>query len=180
MAKNAGITDRVELLKINYGFTVFKNEFIKFAIYFLVFALLGKLHVYLYAFALLVPMRSFSGGFHLKSVISCALFSFGIFVLTILALPELPIPTWSYLVIFGLSTGIIMLLSPIDNEKKPIKTKERYQDIKTKAIVVAAVVDIIVAIMFFTGNTNLFHVGVWILAVQAAQLLIAWAMKRKK
>jgi len=178
--KNAGKGDRLTLIKLRYGLEVAKNEVIKFIVLFIIFALLSHQIEYLFAVALLLPVRSFSGGMHMKSNIGCFSYSFGFFLLAIELLPRLPVTALMLLIVLAAVIVIFAFFSPIPSYKRPVKTKERRAALKRISMIILGADIIVLLLMWNFGFNNYFVVGVWVLSLQALQLFITWAYRKKK
>ena len=112
MEKN--LTDE-ELFEIKrkYGLEVFKNEFIKLVILTALFLALDQLVPFLFAVAVLLPVRIFSGGLHMSGNISCFIFSLCFFMVSIELFPMLDLNMVSVTVFVVCSFVCISLLSLI-------------------------------------------------------------------
>ena len=129
--ENPDISDeRAEI--INYGLQLVIGEIPKIFITLLVAYLLGILKLTLFMIIIMIPYRSFSGGFHLKTHIGCIIST----TLFYCGIPKISIYTYLYsqakyiFVLCALIFGIITITkyAPADTENVPIlRKKERRQ-----------------------------------------------------
>jgi accessory gene regulator B len=177
---NSGRGDRLTLTKLRYGLEVAKNEAIKIIILFILFAFLDHQTEFIFAVVLLLPVRSFSGGMHMQSSISCFFYSLFFFVLAVEILPQLPTPVSMQFVILGIAVFSIALVSPVASYKRPIKTKERIIASK-KGVAVFLGVDTVVLLLLWRSEADIFFViGVWVVTLQAIQLIATWVYRKLK
>lgn len=167
-------------VKIKFGYDLVKNEFMKFVIFTLFFLVTGKLSLYLFALALFIPIRIFSGGMHMKSNRACGLVSFVFLILAIYILPLIPATFNVSILIMSLSFMTLALLSPFSSPKKPIASKEKYYRFKIISIVFSIAAYIIIIGCFYYGAYIYASTGMWILSLQALQLAAAHILKRKE
>jgi accessory gene regulator B len=178
--EEAGIDDPLTLVKIEYAAEIFKNEFVKFIVMAILFFVIGKFPLYIFALAILLPVRVFSGGLHMKTKMACFLFSLLIFVLAICILPLLRIPVWAVLATLLVAIAAILFCSPIATEKRPIKSTKRYRALKIRSVVFALLSGTILVLLFAQAEINYFIVGAWMLIMHSLQLFAAWLRDRKK
>jgi len=170
--------DDIGALKIDYALTVLKNEGIKFIILFLFYLYLGQEKLFLSCAILLIPVRIFSGGLHMKTNVTCFIFSFIFFFLSIKLLPLLSISSMDYVLLLVLSIITICLFSPIATSKKPIVSKEKYQRCKRMAVVNSLFMGGILLLQL--DSLELFQSGIWVFTLQALQLMVAYISQKIK
>lgn len=135
---------------INYGLQNIIGEIPKNFVVLLIAYLIGVLDLALLALLILIPYRTVSGGFHLKTHIGCIVgtssFYCGIALLSKYIVMN---PTTKYLIAFAIwifSMVMIKLYAPADTENVPILRK---QDRKRKQILsyIIATISLIIAII---------------------------------
>ena len=165
-------------VKIRYGLALLKNEIYKMLIMFVFYLCIGKLPEYLFSLVILLPIRIYSGGLHMKSNLGCFAFSFIFTMLAICILPAIQMSFYSNLCLSICSFVIIAVCSPFSSPKKPITTVQRYRFFKLMSCIFSAIESIIVMIMYSFGNLHIAQVGIWIIFLQALQLLLAQIFKK--
>jgi accessory gene regulator B len=170
---SVGIEDRLTLVKIKYGLEILRNEVTKFVILIIAFYISGYLLQFLFATSILLPLRSFAGGLHMRTNIGCFLCSLIVFLLQINILPMLSVSTPILFVILIISSFIVAYTAPIPNKKRPIKTKRRYHTLKIISMVAIVAVDAILMSLFCADHEVFFIIGIWVVVLQALQMLIA-------
>lgn len=135
---------------INYGLQNIIGEIPKNFVVLLIAYLIGVLDLALLSLLILIPYRTVSGGFHLKTHIGCIVgtssFYCGIALLSKYIVMN---PTTKYLIAFAIwifSMLMIKLYAPADTENVPILRK---QDRKRKQILsyIIATISLIIAII---------------------------------
>ncbi|MCI7790394.1 MAG: accessory gene regulator B family protein, partial [Lachnospiraceae bacterium] len=64
----------------------------KLLLFILIFYLLHRLDLFLFAFVILLPLRMISGGLHFKHYTSCLFFSLGYFLIVTIPLAKISLP----------------------------------------------------------------------------------------
>ena len=170
---SVGIKDEIKIIKIKYGFEIIKNESIKLVILLIIFLCVGMVPEFIFASFVLLPMRFFAGGLHMNSNITCFLFSLGFFLLAIFVSPLVLMNQILAVSLLSLSAIIIVFLSPIASQKRPISTKERYKFLKRNACVLTIIEFIVLLIILRMMPYNFFLIGVWIFCLQAVQMIVS-------
>lgn len=152
---------------INYGIELIVGEIPKIFLLFSLGILLGLWWQTLLAFILLLPYKTCSGGFHLKTHIGCfictnVIYCGNAYISTIWNFPN---ELSKYIVILGIYIlGIIMvsIYAPADTENLPILTKKER---KIKKILSYIFLTLNIIIALFVPNTtisNLIIIGTFI------------------
>ncbi|WP_051280470.1 accessory gene regulator ArgB-like protein [Anaerovorax odorimutans] len=168
----------IDTLKVNYALEAIFNELIKMIILFIFYYFLGQAKLYIFCLLILLPVRVNSGGLHMKTNITCFIFSFMFFLLAIVLLPKLKISLMTYIVLLVLSVVIIWIFSPIATRKRPIVSKEKYKRCKMLAILGSTVIAIFLLLLI--KHSTYFQCGVWVFALQALQLMVAYIKQKKE
>jgi len=177
---NAGIDDHLTIIKSQYALEIIKNEAIKTAILIVVFFIIGYIQEFILSVIILFPLRFASGGMHLKTNIGCLIFSFAFFILSILILPLIEIPIMVLFSFLSASMITIIILSPVVSYKRPIKAEGRRASLKRSVIIILSMDSVIVFILWFSEIHTYFVIGVWVVTLQAIQLLAAWIYRKEK
>lgn len=152
---------------INYGIELIVGEIPKIFLLFSLGILLGLWWQTLLAFILLLPYKTCSGGFHLKTHIGCfictnVIYCGNAYISTIWNFPN---EFSKYIVVLGIYIlGIIMvrIYAPADTENLPILTKKER---KIKKILSYVFLSLNMVIALFVPNTtisNLIIIGTFI------------------
>lgn len=175
--KQEAACDDLTLVKVNYALTVLKNEGIKFILLFVFFFTIHQLVPFLFCSCILLPVRAFSGGLHMKTNVTCFLFSSSFFILSICVLPKAPLTELHYILLLTVSAMVICLLSPIATSRKPILSREKYIKCRAKAIGMCLAACLLLILL---SNKAFFHSGVWVLTLQSIQLVLAFLNRKRK
>ena len=168
---------------INYGIQLIVGEIPKIFLMFGLGIILGLWWQTLLAFFLLLPYKSVSGGFHMKTHIGCFLctnlvYCGNAYISTIWNFPS---EMSKYITILGvLILGIIMvsIYAPADTENLPILTKKER---KTKKILSYVFLILSLAVAAFVPNTvisNLIIIGTFIQTLSITR--IAYIITKNK
>lgn len=162
-----------DIRKMKYAMTVIWNELIKFVLLLTLFFILNKVDIFLFCLGLLMPIRIFSGGLHFKSTLVCFMVSLSFFTLAILIFPYLISMTKNLaLLLMLISTLIIYHYSPMPSKFRPILNKKRKVILKHLSLFFTLLGAFLLFKLIFTYNKNFFECGIWIICLQALQLLI--------
>jgi len=170
--------DNLAEIKIRYGLAVLRNEIYKMIIMFIFYLCIGKLVEYIFSLMILLPIRIYSGGLHMKSNLGCFIFSFIFTLLAICVLPIIPMNFSLNLYLCVCSFAILAICSPFSSPKKPITTQKRYIFFKLMSCILSAGEIIILMLMYSFGNLHIAQVGIWIIFLQALQLLMAQIFRK--
>ncbi len=168
---------------INYGIQLIVGEIPKIFLMFGLGIILGLWWQTLLAFFLLLPYKTVSGGFHMKTHIGCFLctnlvYCGNAYISTIWNFPS---EMSKYITILGvLILGIIMvsIYAPADTENLPILTKKER---KTKKILSYVFLILSLAVSAFVPNTvisNLIIIGTFIQTLSITR--IAYIITKNK
>jgi accessory gene regulator B len=165
------------MLKAQYAWAVLKVEVWKLIVLTMLFLVTGYFNEFLIAIVILLPIRVFSGGMHFQSNCFCFLFSIMFFIASIFVLPLLDFSILLYAIQIILSGIVIILIAPLPSSQRPICTKKRKIFLKKMASAFVASDCIFLLFLLAQNRIIYFEVGVWILTLQAIQLLIPWIRK---
>lgn len=148
----------------------------KLLLFILIFYLMHKLDLFLYAFIILLPLRTFSGGLHFKHYLSCLLFSLGYFLLVTIPLASLHLPLALLLPSLFLCTVINVLQGPIRSASRPPLPQKEVLKCKKKTFFATCFGIALVGLCYQTKFTP---VGYWTILLHSAQLVIASLLKKR-
>ncbi|MGE5627126.1 MAG: accessory gene regulator B family protein [Solirubrobacterales bacterium] len=125
----------LQLIKMEYGLHCFFCEITKFIPYLIIFYFF-KVHIYFFiAVIFLSPLRAVTGGYHAKNYWSCFCLSLLIFAVIIYFGKTTALNSGEILGILSVSFILILSFSPVDNENKRIKNKERKMSLKRYGLI---------------------------------------------
>lgn len=127
---------QLELKKMEYGILCFLDEVTKIIPFFIVFYLFSVHSYFLIALAFFCPIRMFTGGYHAKSYWGCFAVSFVIFSVIICISKYMLFKGVTLIIILVISTILVCIFAPVDNENKRIKSKERFIHLKIISIAI--------------------------------------------
>ena len=134
-----GIIDEKNYEIYQYGFQCFL-EVSASTICSIVIALL--LHMFsecLFFFLLFIPMRSFSGGLHIKTYFSCFIGSCLILTTTLLIVKYLTIPIPISFMLYVFCSIIILIIGPVDHPNREVDSQENRIFIRRTHAVIFAI-----------------------------------------
>lgn len=177
---DAGFDDRVKIIKVRYALEVIKNEVIKLGLLIIVFSLLHSFWEFLFALAILSPLRVLSGGMHMKTNVGCFFYSLGFYILSVKLLPLLYVPESAFFVMLIFASLSIAILSPVPSHKRPIKTSARRTALKRWTLIFLGIDIVILFSLWYKAWQVLFIIGVWLVALQATQLIVTYIFRKRK
>ncbi len=148
----------------------------KLLLFMILFALLHRLDLFLFAFVILLPLRLSSGGLHFKHYISCLFFSLGYFLLVTIPLTGISIPLGSVIISLGLCTMINGVLSPILSASRPPLPEHELIRCKKKTLLATGFG---ILLLILSYHTKYFAVGYWTILLHSVQLIIAKLRKKR-
>lgn len=157
-----------------YGYTVLIEECINIAMALFFSNLLGKVLECILLLIVLIPLRSFCGGYHAKYSWQCIILS-NISILLILICSDLFINYYMsmliYIMIDIVMAIIIIYFSPMDNNRKKLSTIEK-RSFKKYAIIVISIEILADIGCLMVGYKELFNVIIGVHFLQAVSLLL--------
>ena len=118
----------------------------------LVFGVFPEIAVFMAAY---IPLRSFAGGYHAKTPLSCYVFSVIMLIVVSIGLKYLHLADWVYYAVLVAATLVVLVLSPVDDRNKPLAEIEQKVYKKRTMNIAAAEVMVCLALKF-VGYDNLF------------------------
>lgn len=148
-----GIIDKESYEIYQYGFQCFL-EVSASTICSIIIAL--SLHMFpecLFFFLLFIPMRSFSGGLHLKTYFACFIGSCLILTSTLLIVKYVTIPMTASFTLYVVCTIIILIIGPVDHPNREVDSQDNLIFIRRTHFTL--LLSFFIAVIFsFTGNTR--------------------------
>lgn len=160
-----------QIKEIKYGMEVMFSELSKFITYIVIFSLLGKTYEFVIVSLILFSLRGYSGGIHFYKYSLCFIFSFIFMLLPIIILPLIDLPFYAYYILSFFSILIIYIYSPITSVYRPIQSKKRKIFFKYLSLTVSTLW--IIILFVFLRDSQVFKSGIWIIVLQALQLILA-------
>lgn len=148
----------------------------KLLLFILIFFLLHRLDLFLFASVILLPLRMISGGLHFKHYSTCLFFSLGYFLIVTIPLAELSMPFGVMLPSLLLCMAINVALGPIRSASRPPLPESEIIHCKKKTLV-ATCYGILLIMLFY--RTKLAPVGYWTILLHSVQLIIARLLKKR-
>lgn len=162
--------------QIRYTVVSLLSEISKLILMGIFFALTQNFLQYLVAIAVLLILRTCTGGLHFKHYLSCLAVSFALLYLGICQLPHIPLERPFYYVLLLVCVVINYLYAPIVSSYRPTPNGIRIQKSKRQAICILTVY----ALIMFIVPTSLYIVtGFWIIMLQSFQLLVAKLIRKE-
>ncbi len=101
----------------------------------LIFGVFPEIAVFMAAY---IPLRSFAGGYHAKTPLSCYVFSVIMLIVVSIGLKYLHLADWVYYAVLVAATLVVLVLSPVEDRNKPLDEIE-HKVYKRRTILIAAV-----------------------------------------
>lgn len=133
----------------------------------LIFGVFPEIAVFMAAY---IPLRSFAGGHHAKTPLSCYVFSVIMLIVVSIGLKYLHLADWVYYAVFVAATLVVLVLSPVEDRNKPLAEIEQKVYKKRTMNIAAAEVMVCLALKF-VGYDNLFVAVVYSFVVLSFMLV---------
>lgn len=119
-----GIIDEKSYEIYQYGFQCFLEVSASTICSIMIALLLHMLPECLFFFLLFIPMRSFSGGLHLKTYFSCFIGSCLIVTSTLLIVKYITLPIRISFMLYAFCTIIILIIGPVDHPNREVDSQD--------------------------------------------------------
>lgn len=119
-----GIIDEKSYEIYQYGFQCFLEVSTNTICSIIIALLLHMLPECLFFFLLFIPMRSFSGGLHLKTYFPCFIGSCLILTSTLLIVKYVTVPILLSFTLYIFCTIIILIIGPVDHPNREVDSQE--------------------------------------------------------
>lgn len=80
----------------------------------------------LFFFLIFIPLRSFSGGLHLKTYISCFFASILVLISTLLAVKHITVPLFTSFILYIFCAILILFIGPVDHPDRQVDSQENH------------------------------------------------------
>ena len=132
-------------------------EATKFALYGVVFAILGRIFDYAFAMLVFCPLRQFTGGYHAKTYWGCMFVTLSLFVAGIYLPMLFQIDLAAKVLIILAGYILIFKVVPVDTVKIPIQNPVIRQKCKRRALATFSIISVITVYLHFAAlSFNLF------------------------
>jgi len=165
----------IEFVSIKYGWQILLIELTKIIPYGIIFALLGRLPEYLFAFAVLAPLRVIGGGYHAKTYEGCYIITFLTFFAGIYIGDFFPISFELRITLFVIGLLLTIFLAPVAHPNMPIRDDAIRKKRRIRSIALFAVWGI--ATIFFSDHYA--NITIFMMMVQALLLPIGLLYNKK-
>jgi accessory gene regulator B len=149
--------DTKEYNKVVYGVEVIKTGVIQLSVIIILGSILNKLPHFLMFFIGFGVLRTKAGGFHMDTIFKCTTLTVSFIVLALiftkiaLYYNSLNIVN---LVIMLISVVLIFKLSPVENEKRPLKESEKVKFKNQSILLIFVLSGLIISITFLNANLS--------------------------
>lgn len=174
-----GYTD-YEMAIIKYSVTVLFSELSKILILGILFAIIGKLDLFIASSSLLILLRLNGGGYHCKHYTTCLLLTALVLSAAIVFLPLITIPNYSIVLItLTLCLFVTYYIGPVPSPFRPEPDHLLIKQCNNKSFLIIFFFIIIVSIF----NSNVLFkpyiiVGYWTIILHTLQLIIAKILRK--
>lgn len=164
-----------ELAKLKYIYLCFLHEGSKFVLMLLIFSITKMQQEYLLALVVLLSIRNFSGGIHLKTYFGCLVFTFSFLLLTIIFSENIVFNYSMQNLILFFSILAMAAIGPITSSNRPALTQKQnivYRSIGCTMLTFYFI--LFVAMKTFPYRNLCF----WVIVFQILQLVVAKILKK--
>jgi accessory gene regulator B len=156
--------------KIQYALNIILGEGFKVIFLILLFNLIHRQNYFYFSLLVLMTIRTFTGGVHVKGAMNCLLLTILLFLPTCILFPLMPrFPLAVYLIISFFSLIILLLRAPICSVQRPIKDRKKRVQYKIIAIIMTLLWTIV---LLFFNSPEYINCGFSTILLQNIQLLL--------
>lgn len=164
-----------ECKKIKYVSLTILSEISKVLLLFIFFYSLERIQEFVVSTIVLLSVRIFTGGLHLKHYYSCFFVSLLLFFLGICILPELIAPSALVMsAVLILCIVLIYWIKPVPSSYRPVASNECQ---KRNSLIAATSILIYTYLIFLLPPSSSLYCGFWIIVLQTLQLGLAKIIK---
>lgn len=150
------------------------SDFSKILIFFFIFYLMKLQREFCWSLFFLILFRTFSGGIHCKSYLSCLLLSFAILSSEIFLGISFYLPKTISLFIYILCSIITCYITPVISTSRPPLTTNVRKKAKLKE---ATILIIFFILLMLYPSCRFYNIGFWSLILHTIQLFIAYTRR---
>lgn len=176
LQENFGYSD-FQIGQIRYAVVSILSEISKIIIMGIFFSYIHYFPQYLVAIAVLLTLRTCTGGLHFKHYFSCFLVSLGIIFAGVCLLPLIPVARPLYFILLLGCIIVNYFLAPIVSSYRPVPNGLQIKKSKRQAFYIITVYALI---MFIAPTSRYTIAGFWIILLQSAQLIAAKLIKKEE
>lgn len=163
-----------EIKIIKYVCLCFISETSKFFLLLLFFYFQNHIKEYLVSLLILLPLRWYSGGLHLKHYLSCLCASLIFFVMAICIFPKISMPAYLYDYLYFTSLLVHTLIAPVSSTQRIALLSNTRIKVKLYSISFLIFYGIIIYIL---DNSTISIIILGTIVIHTFQLLFAYAIK---
>lgn len=156
--------------KIQYGLSILLSEGFKIITLILLFNIIQNQNYFYFSLLILLSIRVFSGGIHVKGTLNCLLLTILLFLFTSTLAPSLPgLPSAYYLIMAVICLVITLVRAPICSVRRPIKDNKIKLQYKYTAVLSIVLWTIILLTL---KDTQYINCGFSTIFIQSIQLVL--------
>ena len=156
--------------KIQYGLSILLSEGLKIIFLVILFNLIHHQYFFYFSLLILLTIRTFAGGLHIKGTFNCLLLTTLLFIFTSILAPLIPsLAAEYYLLAAVLNLFILLFRAPICSVRRPIKDNKKKLQYKITAMFMTALWSII---LLHFSSSALINCGFSTIILQNLQLLL--------
>ena len=161
----------------SYGFRQLFMMLLNISITFLLGIIFNKVLQSILFSIIYIPIRSFAGGYHAKTPLRCTTFSTLMIFLVLLILKFIVLPIYVVVLLWLISIGTIISLSPVESRNKPLDTIEK--SVYKKRTIFLLMLDSVIIIVFMMFSLNQLYTCVVLSLVSLSVMLLLGSFNNK-
>ncbi len=176
----------LELIQKNYGFTDYQMAQLRF-FFLTMFSELSKLFLiglcfidvlglFIWANLVFQLLRSFCGGLHCKTYLSCFFVSLGYMILAIRILPLIPMTKVVQMIVLLICIIITYHIGPLTSVFHPVLSESVSRHLKNKSFFIIFLYFII---LYILPSNPYIVTGYWVIILNTCQLILAKIQKKE-
>lgn len=141
----------------------------------MIYGVLPEVAVFMTAY---IPLRSFAGGYHAKTPLRCYIFSVIMLIIVSIGMKYLSMAEWVYYVVLSAAILVVIALSPVEDQNKPLDETERKVYKKRAALI--AVAELMIGLAFKLIRLDSLFIAMTYSFAVLCFMLVAGAVKNKR
>lgn len=147
-----GLIDEENTEIYNYGFQCFLEISLSTISCIIIAFFLHMIPECIFFFLLFIPLRSYGGGFHMKTYVACFIGSCLIIASSLLVVKFIVPPYIISFLLYAISTILLLILGPVDHPNRKVEMSENH--IFRKKIYITIFLSILCAAFFFYTHNS--------------------------
>ncbi|MCM1134239.1 MAG: accessory gene regulator B family protein [Clostridium sp.] len=139
------------------------------------FVFKDRLGLYLFAMAIMLPLRIAVGGLHCKTYFSCFLVTFSYTFLSLMVLPSIPVNKLCQMILLFICMLCNYYIGPVTSTVHVALSKHHVKKVRIQAFLL---IFFYIVVLYIVPESPYMTVGFWVIILHSLQLILARIIKK--